>query len=144
SDFGLSMLFQPPPSTIFSAARGALKGYGWALGERTKHKIPESKHQTPNTREAPSSTFQAPRSAGRGLELGTWDLFGVWSLVFGVLIPGSNSRSRVQAGPRLPGKNLPDDILDGDLLNIDVGDGKFVQQRLANSDHAVALDLEFD
>jgi hypothetical protein len=42
-----------------------------------------TKHQTPNTREAPSSKFQA-RSAGRGLELGTWDFFDVWSLVFGV------------------------------------------------------------
>ncbi len=53
----------------------------------TKHPSPNSKHQAPNTGEAPSSKFQA-RSAGRGLELGTWDFFGVWSLVFGVSIPG--------------------------------------------------------
>ena len=37
--------------------------------------------------QVPSSKFQA-RSAGGGLELGTWDFFGVWSLVFGVSIPG--------------------------------------------------------
>jgi len=53
----------------------------------TKHQTPNTKHQAPSTREAPSSKFQA-RSAGRGLELGTWDFFGVWSLVFGVSIPG--------------------------------------------------------
>src|SRR5205814_9902949 len=44
-----------------------------------------TKSQTPNTREASSSKFQA-RSSGRGLELGTWDFFGVWCLVFGALI----------------------------------------------------------
>src|SRR6266567_1025535 len=46
-----------------------------------------SKSQAPNTRDAPSSRFQA-RSAGLEMELGTWDFFGVWSLVFGVSIPG--------------------------------------------------------
>src|SRR6059036_1434510 len=62
----------------------------WRVGRfeapNTKHQR-RSKSQTPNTREAPSSKFQA-RSVGRGLELGTWDFFGVWSLVFGVSIPG--------------------------------------------------------
>jgi len=48
-----------------------------------KHPKASSKHQAPNTRKAPSSKFQAG-SAGRGLELGTWDFFGVWNLVFGV------------------------------------------------------------
>src|SRR5207248_7652329 len=41
---------------------------------------PNTKHQTPEKLQA--------RSAGRGLELGTWDFFGVWSLVLGVSIPG--------------------------------------------------------
>src|SRR5207244_5307842 len=50
-----------------------------AIGETHNH----LKLQTPNSKEAPSSKFQA-RSEGRGLELGAWDLFGVWSLVFGV------------------------------------------------------------
>ena len=31
--------------------------------------------------QVPSSKFQA-RSAGGGLELGTWDFFGAWFLVF--------------------------------------------------------------
>ena len=45
------------------------------------------KHQTPNTKHQRSSKLQA-RGVGCGLELGTWDFFGVWSLVFGVSIPG--------------------------------------------------------
>ena len=45
-----------------------------ARGERTKHQTPSSKHQR-------SSKLQAQaRSAGRGLELRTWDFFGVWCL----------------------------------------------------------------
>src|SRR6266545_4047377 len=65
-----------------------------AQAPTSKHQAPKksrnrnTKIQAPNTREAPSSKFQA-RSAGRGLELGTWDFFGVWSLVFGVSVPGS-------------------------------------------------------
>src|SRR5882724_12033909 len=51
-------------------------------------KLPRStKSQTPNTKLQTPEKLQA-RSAGRGLELGTWDFFGVWSLVFGVSIPG--------------------------------------------------------
>ena len=74
---------------------------------------------------------------GRGLELRTWDSFGVSSLVFGDPIPvssairvclASNSRSRVQAGPLLPGKNLANDVFDGHFLNIDVGNRQVVQQ----------------
>src|SRR5438128_3464141 len=45
-----------------------------------------SKFQTPNTKHQAPEKLQA-RSAG-GLELGTWDFLGVWSLVFGVSIPG--------------------------------------------------------
>jgi hypothetical protein len=52
----------------------------------TKLQTPESKHQTPNTKHQRSSKLQTLRK-GRGLELGTWDFFGVWSLVFGVSIP---------------------------------------------------------
>src|SRR5207247_6674022 len=48
---------------------------------------PGPKHQKPSSKLQRSSMLQA-RSAGRGLELGTWDFFGVWSLVFGVSIPG--------------------------------------------------------
>src|SRR5439155_3074313 len=61
---------------------------------RVRIKAPNTKHQTPMKLQVPSSKhrrgskFQA-RSAARGLELGTWDLFGVWSLVFGVSIPVS-------------------------------------------------------
>src|SRR5207245_11155463 len=47
---------------------------------RTRLQTPNTKHQAPEKLQA--------RSAGRGLELGTWDFFGVWSLVFGVSIPG--------------------------------------------------------
>jgi hypothetical protein len=42
-----------------------------------------TKSQTPNTKLQTPEKLQA-RSAGRGLELGTWDFFGVWSLVFSV------------------------------------------------------------
>src|SRR5438477_5976846 len=56
---------------------------------RQQVSLRNTKHQTPNTREAPSSKFQA-RNAGRGLKLGTWDFFAVWSLVFGVSIPASS------------------------------------------------------
>src|SRR5438477_9256193 len=45
------------------------------------------KHQTPNTKHQRSSKLQA-RGVGCGLELGNWAFFGVWSLVFGVSIPG--------------------------------------------------------
>src|SRR6266511_817163 len=50
-------------------------------------KIRQLKLQTRNTRLQTPEKLEA-RSAGRGLELGTWDFFGVWSLVFGVSIPG--------------------------------------------------------
>jgi hypothetical protein len=76
-----------------------------------------TKHQTPNTREAPSSKFQA-RSAGRGLELGTWDFFGVWSLVFGVSIPGF-------------------------LWSLGFGAWCFAQRRLNNGDASAAFPLPF-
>src|SRR6266568_6823563 len=50
---------------------------------------PGPKDQTPSSKLQRSSNLQ-PRSAGRGLELGTWDFFGVWSLVFGVLRIGTS------------------------------------------------------
>src|SRR5216117_3075803 len=64
--------------------------------EKLRAQAKSSRFQTPSSKEAPgpqtpssklqrSSNLQA-RSAGRGLELGTWDFFGVWSLVFGVSI----------------------------------------------------------
>jgi hypothetical protein len=43
-----------------------------------------------------------------------------------------------------PRKNLSDDVFDRDFLDVDVADGQFVQQRLANRDDAVAFDLELD
>jgi hypothetical protein len=95
-DFGQSMPSQPPSSTTFSAARTALKGYGWALGERTKHQTPNTKHQrntkhqTPNTKEIPNSKLQTATRAS-SLEFGAWSLefgaslvFGVWCFMFGV------------------------------------------------------------
>src|SRR5436309_12762208 len=50
-------------------------------------KRPGKKLQIPNSRLQTPEKLQA-RSARRGLELGTWRFFGVWSLVFGVSIPG--------------------------------------------------------
>ena len=41
-------------------------------------------------------------------------------------------------------ENLADDVLDGNLLNIDVAHGQFIEQRFADGDHAVTLDFEFD
>jgi hypothetical protein len=73
-------LFEPPPSETPSTKPQAPEK---SRNRNTKNQAPNTRQQAPNTREAPSSKFQT-RSAGRGLELGTWDLFGVWSLVFGV------------------------------------------------------------
>src|SRR6266853_5000992 len=68
--------------------------------EKLRDQAKSSKFQTPSSKEAPGPKHQTPssklqrsskleaRSEGRGLELGTWDFFGVWSLVFGVSIPG--------------------------------------------------------
>ena len=44
----------------------------------------------------------------------------------------------------LPRKNLPDDVFDGDFFDVNVAHGKFVQQRFADGDDAVALDLELE
>src|SRR5216117_2476549 len=68
--------------------------------EKLRAQAKSSRFQTPSSKEAPgpqtpssklqrSSKLQA-RSAGRGLVLGTWDFFGVWSLVFGVLRFGTS------------------------------------------------------
>src|SRR5580765_8799952 len=63
--------------------RGALKGYGWASGERWENETPNPKHQAPEKSQTSSSkTFR--RIAA--LEVGTWSVFGVWSLEFGALI----------------------------------------------------------
>ena len=71
-----------------------------SIFEKLRAQATSSKFQTPSSKEAPGPKHQTPssklqrssklqaRSAGRGLELGTWDFFGVWSLVFGVSIPG--------------------------------------------------------
>jgi hypothetical protein len=60
---------------------------------RAGDQAPNSKLQAPKKHQVPNTKLQTPeklqaRSAGGGLELGTWDFFGVWSLVFGVSIPG--------------------------------------------------------
>jgi hypothetical protein len=39
----------------------------------------------------------------------------------------------------LPRKNLPDDILNRHLLNINVAHGQFIEQCFANGDNAVAF-----
>src|SRR5258705_3750242 len=70
-------------------------------------KAPNTKHQTPKKLQT-LEKLQA-RSAGRGLELGTWDFFGVWSLVFGVSIPGflwSLVFRSLTSSPRYAGKRL--------------------------------------
>src|SRR5439155_12458223 len=51
-------------------------------------------HQTPNTRETPNTKLQATEHSSR-LELGAWDFFGVWSLVFGGSISGSGLSCRL-------------------------------------------------
>ena len=43
-----------------------------------------------------------------------------------------------------PRKNLADDVLDGDFLDVDIGDGQIVEQGFADGDDAVAFDLEGD
>ena len=58
-----------------------------------RQKAPNSKLQAPKKHQVPNTKLQTPeklqaRSTGRGLELGAWDFFGVWSLVFGVSIAG--------------------------------------------------------
>src|SRR6266478_6631057 len=55
-------------------------------GRGIKLQIPNSRLPRSTKSQTPNTKLQA-RSAGRGLELGTWDFFGVWSLVFGVSIP---------------------------------------------------------
>src|SRR5213596_1854022 len=77
------------------AGRGAISIFEKLRAQATSSKFqtlsskeaPGPKHQTPSSKLQRSSKLQA-RGAGRGLELGTWDFFGVWSLVFGVSIPG--------------------------------------------------------
>jgi hypothetical protein len=44
-----------------------------------------AKHQTPNTKKPPTSKLQ-PTQAGESLDIGVWNLFGIWCLVFGVFI----------------------------------------------------------
>src|SRR6266511_4406156 len=71
----------------FDPAKGASRIFEKLRARATSSKeAPGPKHQTPSSKLQRSSKLQA-RSAGRGLELGTWDFFGVWSLVFGVSIP---------------------------------------------------------
>src|ERR1035437_8118752 len=41
-------------------------------------------------------------------------------------------------------KDPANDFLDGDFLNVNVGNGEFVQQGFADGNHAVTLDLELD
>jgi len=64
------------------------------------------KHQTPKTKHRETFQLQASRNVGRSiqpfvemnlmgctdlLEVGTWCLFGVWVLVFDVLVSGAFS-----------------------------------------------------
>src|SRR5260370_5537138 len=48
------------------------------------------------------------------------------------------------AWPTLAGKDLADDVFDGNFLDVDVADRKFVEQGFADGDDAVAFDLKFD
>src|SRR6266487_2320536 len=54
----------------------------WARGE---NETPNPKHQAPEKSQASNSKTGRRLAA---LELGTWSFFGVWCLVFGVLIGG--------------------------------------------------------
>ena len=49
------------------------------------HQMESTKHQIPISKQAPSSNFQAPNRLGLVwcLELGNWNLFGIWDLEFG-------------------------------------------------------------
>src|SRR5262247_2906856 len=60
-------------------------------------------------------------------------------------VHGKRASSRRQIfETTLARKNLADDVFDGNILNIDVVYRQFVQQRFANRDDAVALNLELD
>ena len=54
-------------------------------GVGKKLQIQNSKLKRSTRSQTPNTKLQA-RGAGRALEIGTWDFFGVWSLVFGVSI----------------------------------------------------------
>ena len=51
---------------------------------------------------------------------------------------------RATRNARLAGEDLADDFLDGDFLDVDVGDGYFVEEFLADGDDLFALDFELD
>jgi hypothetical protein len=70
--------------SIFEKLRAHVKSVEFQTP--SSKEAPGPKHQTPSSKLQRSSKLQA-RRAGRALELGTWDFFGVWSLVFGVSIP---------------------------------------------------------
>jgi hypothetical protein len=61
------------------------------MNENTKNQAPSTRMKTPNTKIQIPKNFQFPnfklRRAGliQGLEVGVWDLFGVWNLGFGAL-----------------------------------------------------------
>src|SRR5579884_3180282 len=40
-------------------------------------------------------------------------------------------------------KNLPDDVLDRHILNVNVGDSQFIQQCFASGDDPITFDLQF-
>jgi cytochrome c oxidase subunit II len=50
-------------------------------------KIPNSKTQIPNKSQT-SNSNETRRSITRHLEFGAWSLFGIWSLGFGIFLPG--------------------------------------------------------
>src|SRR6267142_716158 len=81
----LSYDHQPTRANLIFFARSVKlqAGRGIKLQIPSSKDSPGPKHQTPSSKLQRSSKLQA-RSAGRGLELGNWDFFGVWSLVFGV------------------------------------------------------------
>src|ERR1051326_548110 len=62
-----------PPGT------GSRVAFGRFMG--AKHQTPTTKHQQNSNPQPPG---EVPAPFDTGLELGAWDFFGVWCLVFGV------------------------------------------------------------
>ena len=68
--------------------------------QESQFQIP-TKHQNPGS-ELRNSAVQLQReSRYRGLELGAWDLFGIWGLGFGISAPAAPMVSTSHAGGRI-------------------------------------------